>query len=616
MSLESLLSQLEQSQLIRQSVEAEAAGRGGEVHAGGREMAYEFEHALAQDTAYQSLLRSRRRAVHRRVAECFERLYPERLDEYAGLLARHYAEAGDDARALAYAERAGDSSLRKYALVEAIAHFELGIERAGRLDALDRLSALYSHRGRALELMGRHEQALRNYEQMQAAAQAATGRGQEGGRQMELQALIRQTLVRSTANLLFDPEQAERLAAEALALASALGDSVAEARILWGQVNLYRFTNRNLQARTAGERALDAIRAQIDASPEPASRDVIELQAFLLNDLSHVYTWTGHPDEATVTLRQAAELWRQLDNRAMLTDNLATSSLYFGLFGDIAAARASAAESLAISDTIQNPWGQAYSRSSASIQYWHSGEMGRAIATMLDCIRYGEQGGYLVALVLMRAYLSLTYLDLGAVQQGMETARAGLAVAEQHLQVLVPAVRAVLAHLLLANGEQAAARAAMDGLAGDDSDNPFGVDRVLDAKAEVSLAFGEVEEALAASRKHIAYLQGHRFRQLLPRALHAQARIFLAAGQTEEAAATLTEAQAIAAALQVRSAAWRILATLADLEAAAGNQAQADIWRAQAREQVAFIAGQIDSDDLRRSFLALPEVQGLMHNEL
>jgi hypothetical protein len=591
MSLEALLAKLEQSQLIRQALD-EGAAFGG---------AYEFEHALAQDSAYQSLLRARRRAIHRRVAECIEQLYPDRLEEYAGLLARHYAEAGDEARALSYAERAGEAALRKYALAEAITHYEKGLEMAARLDDGAGLSKLYGQRGRALELMGRHDLAWQNYEQMRAAG------AERKERQIELQAMIQQTLLRSTANFLFDPEQAERLAAQALALARAIGDEMAEARLLWSQINLYRFTNRNQQALPLAEKALALI--QQHGGSETSDRELLELYAFLLNDVGHVYTWTGHPDLAEPAIRAAGALWRRLDNLAMLTDHLATAGLYLSLFGDMAAARAAAAEGVRIADAIRNPWGQSYSRSAASILHWHAGEMSLALATMGESVRYGQEGGYLVAQALMRAYLALLHLDLGAVQQGLEIAGAGLAAAEQYLPVLVPALRAVMGYLLLANGDRDGAWAAVEGLGSDDSDNPFVLDLIWGGRTAVLLALGKIEEALALGRQHVAYLERHGFRLLLPRARHEYGRALLAAGQTEAARNALTAAYQEAAALEVRREGWRILATLAGLEAASGNSEQAEALRHQCRQETAFIAGQIDEPELRESFLALSAAQ-------
>lgn len=81
MSLERALAQLEAAQLVRQLAD--------------EEQAYTFNHALFQETAYQSLLIRVRRELNRRVAEIYEQLYAEQLDAYASLLARYYEEAGD-----------------------------------------------------------------------------------------------------------------------------------------------------------------------------------------------------------------------------------------------------------------------------------------------------------------------------------------------------------------------------------------------------------------------------------------------------------------------------------------------------------------------------------------
>src|SRR6266852_3988134 len=116
MQLTAQLTQLENAQLIRQLEE--------------NDLAYWFKHALTQDSAYQSLLKQTRRAVHLRVAQALEALYPDQLDEYAVSLAQHYAEAGDDAKTLEYSIRAGDVAARIYANTEALAHYTRALEIA------------------------------------------------------------------------------------------------------------------------------------------------------------------------------------------------------------------------------------------------------------------------------------------------------------------------------------------------------------------------------------------------------------------------------------------------------------------------------------------------------
>src|SRR5439155_736266 len=71
------------------------------------EVEYTFKHALTQEVAAQGLLAERRRALHRLVGEAIEGLYADRLDEYAGALAHHFAQSDDQDKAVRYLHLAG-----------------------------------------------------------------------------------------------------------------------------------------------------------------------------------------------------------------------------------------------------------------------------------------------------------------------------------------------------------------------------------------------------------------------------------------------------------------------------------------------------------------------------
>jgi class 3 adenylate cyclase/tetratricopeptide (TPR) repeat protein len=87
------------------------------------EAAYIFKHQLTQEAAYDSLLRRKRRDLHRRVAQALERLYPERVEEQLGLLAHHWERAGEAERAIPYLRRAGERAAAQFANAEAVAYF-------------------------------------------------------------------------------------------------------------------------------------------------------------------------------------------------------------------------------------------------------------------------------------------------------------------------------------------------------------------------------------------------------------------------------------------------------------------------------------------------------------
>lgn len=99
------------------------------------EAIYTFRHALIHETAYESLLRRRRREVHARVAEVLAERFPERAESEPEELGRHHAEAGHCSEAARCYERAGERATLRSAYAEAVAHLSAGIEILGRSPA-------------------------------------------------------------------------------------------------------------------------------------------------------------------------------------------------------------------------------------------------------------------------------------------------------------------------------------------------------------------------------------------------------------------------------------------------------------------------------------------------
>jgi predicted ATPase/class 3 adenylate cyclase len=89
---------------------------------------YLFKHALIQEVAYQSLLRSRRQQAHQRIAQVLEMQFPDLTQTQPELLAHHYTEAGLSVPALPYWQRAGERALQRSANLEAISHLTKGLE--------------------------------------------------------------------------------------------------------------------------------------------------------------------------------------------------------------------------------------------------------------------------------------------------------------------------------------------------------------------------------------------------------------------------------------------------------------------------------------------------------
>lgn len=108
-SLPDNLAELEHAELIREKQRTPEAE-------------HIFKHALIQEAAYSSILADNRRTIHGQVAQAIERLFADRLDEFASLLAHHYTCAEDWSKAQEYLFKAGDQAGRMASDAEALDH--------------------------------------------------------------------------------------------------------------------------------------------------------------------------------------------------------------------------------------------------------------------------------------------------------------------------------------------------------------------------------------------------------------------------------------------------------------------------------------------------------------
>ena len=112
--LDEALSQLERAELIlRRGMPPDAE--------------YTFKHALVQDAAYSTLLRSRRLQLHARIADTLEREFQEIVETQPELLARHCAEAGLIAKAADYRLKSGKRAFARGAMAEAESELRKGL---------------------------------------------------------------------------------------------------------------------------------------------------------------------------------------------------------------------------------------------------------------------------------------------------------------------------------------------------------------------------------------------------------------------------------------------------------------------------------------------------------
>ncbi|MCL5779014.1 AAA family ATPase [Limibaculum sp. FT325] len=125
------------AEALKQLVDAELLTRRGQPP----DAHYTFKHALVQDIAYESMLKSRRRALHGRIAQVLEDHFPELVDRRPEMVAQHCARAGEPLRAIALWERAAHRAIARSANSEAIAHLTAALrENAADADPARRVA--------------------------------------------------------------------------------------------------------------------------------------------------------------------------------------------------------------------------------------------------------------------------------------------------------------------------------------------------------------------------------------------------------------------------------------------------------------------------------------------
>jgi tetratricopeptide (TPR) repeat protein len=134
------------------------------------ELEYAFRNPLTQEAVYKTILHKRRRAFHRRVGQAMEMLFPNRLEGLAGLLAYHFAQAGDRDKAITYARHAAQQAVAVYAYDDAIQNLRKAIALIAPDTVVELQFSLFEDLGDVYRLIRDFAQSLALYQQAIARA--------------------------------------------------------------------------------------------------------------------------------------------------------------------------------------------------------------------------------------------------------------------------------------------------------------------------------------------------------------------------------------------------------------------------------------------------------------
>lgn len=557
---------------------------------------YRFRHSLFQLYLYDSLDEVERSFLHEAVGNAIEHVYKERTQEVAMQLANHFTQAGLNGKAAKYLREAGDTASQLYAYDEAISNYNQIIELVDETELSgEDLTYLYTQIGRNLELKDLYEDALGIYREMERIAR------DRGDQAMILAAVMSQFTLRAIISPAHDPVEAEALYVQASELARELGDQAAEATILWNALNLYRHTNRLRQAVKFGERSLELAR----------KLNYREQAAFTLNDIAHCYHGIGQFGQAKEVLQEAAEIWTELGNQPMLADcqsSLVWSQLYTGEYDE---AMRSSNDAYSICKSIGNARGQAYSRLVIGYIYWDRGQPDQAMQSMRECIRLAKLANFTAPLFVTHSDLASVNAGLGDSERGLMLARMALEQAEIQFPVYRAYPLSVIAEIQLNLGLYGEAAVALEQARSNSIEEAYPIYAIHVLLAEGKLALGqrEYQKAIVVTETLLDHVQEYRSRAFLPDALFLQGRIHARMGKIDFAVQLLQEARVAAEEIGSRRTLWRILFKLSQLEV---DPETAFLLQREAQEVLHYISKRIGAPDLRKSFLAQPDVKAVL----
>jgi predicted ATPase len=273
---------------------------------------YTFKHALIQDAAYQSLLRSTRQQYHQRLAQVLETRFPETTETQPELLAYHYTEAGLREPAIAYWQRAGQQALQRSAYPEAVQHLSMGLALLATLP----------------ETPARAQQELDLQISLGPALRATKGTG---------------------------APEVEQTYARARALCAQVGDTPQLFPTLWGLYQLYLTRGALPTAQEFGEQLYRLAQRAAAPMSHLEAQEALGTTLFYLGDYATAWTHLEQGIALIDTAAQQAHVLRH-DTTAPEARCLAMAAHTLWCLGYPAQAMQRGQEALALAQTLAHPY--------------------------------------------------------------------------------------------------------------------------------------------------------------------------------------------------------------------------------------------------------------------
>jgi len=456
------------------------------------ELEYIFKHHLTQEAAYTGLLRRERRVFHRQVAEALERLFPGRIEEQLGRLARHWEGAGEREKAMEYLRRAGEQAAAQYANAEAVAYFTRALELAPDDDLVRRYELLLAQEG-VYGAQGAREA------QRQAVAEAAELAELLDDDRRRAQVALRQAIL---AHDLPDYPAQIAAARRAIRLAHAVDDVATEAAGYrqWGFA--LRQQGYYDESRVRLQQALTLTRAALDRGGEAA----------ILGGLGMMSADQDDPVAGRAYYERSLRIYREIgdrqgENRVQFW--LGLPALEEGKYDE---AKARYEQAVHAFHEMGDRWAESYALQLPGRVYRALGRYDRARSYCDRHLRSSRELGDLRGVTIALCQLALLSHDMGDDRAAWEYAQEAFdIVREQRAGRYEGAVLICLGHACLGLGSIDEAAEAYDQalvMLRELGQARYAIE-ALTGLADVCLARGELSQAKEHVKGVLRYLEDH-----------------------------------------------------------------------------------------------------------
>lgn len=546
---------------------------------------YMFKHVLTQETAYSSLLLSRRRQLHMEVAECLEKREPQATND----IARHFLAANAEMRALPYLAEAGRRAMRAYANQEALAALKPALDIITDNDDPQYARQVYEGIGKTLVITGDMPGAQNNYQDMVRFAEA------HADIPMKVSALNQLSMLAMWTGRFPDMQQylgdAERLAEDA--------DDFA------GLAEGYTIRCMSCNIIADFDSALHYLGNAVKIGEKLNSK---EQTAFGLAHTAQTLLLMTDFEASHEKAQQSLKIATEIDDRAHIAEVKSFYLPYYQLRqGELDEAQRLAEEGSELAASIGTAmWEGMALYMQGSILYMR-GDYSRAIELLERAFKAGEHSGYSFISLYPLCVLGSLYLDISPqladrtkqyheeVSQRLNDPVAGWALAT---------VRAELGFSALQLGEvEKAADFFEKGLTLPAPEIYLNKPRFLCGSALVALKRGQQQEAERLAQEAQQFTEERQMRHLYPLVYLVSGNVALASGDAQAALDVLSEGEARAVRMQARPAIWQTQAAIAQALDALGKREEANKKREQARAVTEEIASKINDEHFRELYL-------------